>query len=148
MGYDVAVTRFFHLNAVVKWATTPEDIGLIDGGRINVVSFGWLFTVADLGYFDQWGEPPSLGRGVYSWDAVRAERRKANGLACVSRCRIIVGQEDKYAAQLIGTHPNDYDGREYLEEIVLVQVGIISRSRHRARVCFFQQMDEHNSSCP
>ena len=53
MGYNGKVTRFFYLNAVVKWVTTPEDIGLADGGRINVVSFGWLFNVADLGYFDQ-----------------------------------------------------------------------------------------------
>ena len=41
-------------------------------------------------------------------------------------------------------HPNDYDGREYLEEIVLVQVGIISWLRHRDCVHFFQQMDVHN----
>ena len=54
LGYDGKFTRFFYLNVVVEWDTTPEDIRLSDGGRINVVSFGWFFNVADLGYFDQW----------------------------------------------------------------------------------------------
>ena len=40
LGYDGEVTRFFYLNVVVKWDTTPEDIGLSDGGRFNVVLFG------------------------------------------------------------------------------------------------------------
>ena len=66
MGYNVAVTRFFQRNALVRWASTPGDINLVDGGRINVVSFGWLFTVADLSEFDWWGEFPSLDRGVFS----------------------------------------------------------------------------------
>ena len=61
MGYDGKVTSFFCLNTVVGWDTTPEDIGFADGGRIDVVSFGWLFNAAKLGYFDQWGEPLSLG---------------------------------------------------------------------------------------
>ena len=52
LGYDGKVTRFFYLNAVVEWDTSPQDIGLDDGGRIWVVFFGWLFNVADLGYFD------------------------------------------------------------------------------------------------
>ena len=85
MGYNVAGTWFFHLNVAVKWDSTPEDIGLVDGGRIKAVSFGWLFTVADLGYFDQWGEPSSLGRGIYSREAVRAEGKWLNRLACVHR---------------------------------------------------------------
>ncbi len=46
--------------------------------------------------------------------------------------------------QLIGTRPNDYGGQEDFEEIVMVQVEIIARSSHRARVCFFQQMDVDN----
>ena len=58
-GYNWAETRFFYQNGEVKWDTTPEDHGLSDGGRINVVLFGWIFSAADLGYFDQWGEPPS-----------------------------------------------------------------------------------------
>ena len=73
LGYAGKATRFFYLNVVVKWDSTPEDIGLADGGRINVVLFGWLFNVLDLGYFDQWGEPPSLRIGIYSREAPRAE---------------------------------------------------------------------------
>ncbi len=61
----------------------PEDIGLSDGGRINVVLLDWLFNVADLGYFDQWGEPPSLGRGIFSQETVRAEGKEGNRLDCV-----------------------------------------------------------------
>ena len=61
MGYNDKVSRFFYLNCVVDWDTTLEDHGLGDGGRINVVLFGWLFKVADLGYFHQWEEPPLLG---------------------------------------------------------------------------------------
>ena len=63
-GFDGGVTRFFYLNAVVEWDTMPEDIGLADGGRIWVVSFGWLFNVAELGYFNLWGSPVFLGQGV------------------------------------------------------------------------------------
>ena len=48
LGYDGKVTRFFYLNVVVKWDSMLEDIGLPDEGRINVVLFGWLFSVADL----------------------------------------------------------------------------------------------------
>jgi hypothetical protein len=66
MGYNGKVTRFFYLNCMVNWDTTLEDHGLGDGGRINVVLFGWLFNVADLGYFNQCGGPFSLGRGTYS----------------------------------------------------------------------------------
>ena len=78
LGYGGNITRFFYQNVVVEWGDTPDDIGLADGGRINVVLFGWLFNDADLGFFDQWGEPPSLRRGVYSREAVRAERRWLN----------------------------------------------------------------------
>ena len=67
---------------------------------------------------------------------------------CVSMLRIIVGQEEEYVAQLIGTHPNDYDGQEFLEEIGLVHVDIISQSHHRARVCFFSKWLCTISGCP
>ena len=66
LGYDRAVTRFFYLNVAVNWDTTPDDHGLPDGGRINVVLFGWIFSVVDLGFIDQWGDPPSHGRGTFS----------------------------------------------------------------------------------
>ena len=39
MGYNDKFTRFFNLESVVKWDTLREDIGLADGGMINVVSF-------------------------------------------------------------------------------------------------------------
>ena len=66
LGYDCAVTRFFYLNAVVDWDSTPKDHSRSYGGRINVVLFGCLYNVVDLGYFDQWGEPPSRRRGTFS----------------------------------------------------------------------------------
>ena len=53
-GYDRGGARFFYLNGVVEWDSTPEDHKLPNGGRINVVSFGWIFSAAELGYFDQW----------------------------------------------------------------------------------------------
>ena len=101
MGFYVSGTWFFNLNGVVKWTATPEDIGLADGGRINVVSFGWLFNDADLGLCDQWGKPPPLGMGIYSREAVRAERRRLNQLACVTWNQVVVGLEEEYVWQLI-----------------------------------------------
>jgi len=41
VGYDLVVTRFFHLNSVVEWDSTPANHGFLDEGRINVVCF-WL----------------------------------------------------------------------------------------------------------
>ena len=93
LGYDGEVTRFFYLNIVVKWDSTPEDICLSDEGRINVILFGWLYDVADLGYFDQWGESPTLARVIYSREAVRAEGSWLNCLACVHRYRVVFARE-------------------------------------------------------
>ena len=62
---------------MVKWDSTPEDVGLSDGSMINVLCFGWLFNVTDLGYFGQWGLP-HLSSGIYKQDVVRAEHRKEN----------------------------------------------------------------------
>ena len=56
-GYDPAVTRFYHLNGVVEWDSTPAEHELPNGGRINVVAFGWIFSASDLDFFDQWEEP-------------------------------------------------------------------------------------------
>ena len=61
VGYDPAVTRFYHLNSVVEWDSTPADNEFSYEGRINVVGFGWIFSAADLSYFDQWEEPPPSG---------------------------------------------------------------------------------------
>ena len=65
LGYNQAVTRFIFLNVAVDWDTTLEDHGLPDGGRINMVLFGWIFSVADLGFIDWCGEPPSQGRRTF-----------------------------------------------------------------------------------
>ena len=67
VGYDPAVTRFYHLKGVVEWDSTPADHKLPDGRQINVVKFGWIFSTADLEYFDQWEEPPPAPeRGILS----------------------------------------------------------------------------------
>ena len=81
-----------------------------------------------MGYFDQWGEPPSLGRGVYSEQAVRAEKSWLNQLPCVAGGQRDDTREEEYVAQLVGTHPSDYDGREYLEEAVIAQIEILYQS--------------------
>ena len=87
-GYDQAVTRFFYLNGVVDWDSGPEDHGLPDGVRINVVAFGWIFSAADLGYFAQWEEPPSHRGGTYGQAALNAERGRLNGSGYVNRMRV------------------------------------------------------------
>ena len=64
-GLDPALTRFFHQNGEVGWGSTPGDHLFPDGGRIHVVSFGWLFSGSDLDYFDQWVQPYPLHGGIY-----------------------------------------------------------------------------------
>ena len=39
-GFDPEVTRFFYLNGVIEWGSTPGDCLFPDGGRIHVVTFG------------------------------------------------------------------------------------------------------------
>ena len=63
VGYDRAVTRFFYLKVVVDWDETLENHSLPDGGRVNVVLFGWMFNVVDLHCFDQWGGTPLAREG-------------------------------------------------------------------------------------
>jgi hypothetical protein len=64
-GFDPAVTRFFYLNGVIEWGSTPGDRLFPDGGRIHVVTFGWLFSGSDLEYIDQWVRPSHLCGGFY-----------------------------------------------------------------------------------
>ena len=90
------------------------------------------------------GGPPFLGNGHYSREAVRAERRQLNSLACVHRSRVVVVFEEVYVAQLFGTHPCDFYGREYLKEVVMVQMGIIFRSQPMVHIRFFRHMGAHN----
>ena len=108
--YDQAVTRFFYLNRVVVWDTAPEDHGLPDGVRINVVSFGWVFSAADMGYFDQWEEPPSHLGGTFSRTALNTESGRLNGLGCVNRMRVPDDRRAEFVAQLFGTHCGDLFG--------------------------------------
>ena len=65
-GLDPDVTRFFYLNGVLEWGLTPDDYLFPDGGRINIVSFGWLLRREDLEYIDRWVRPFSLWGGFYS----------------------------------------------------------------------------------
>ena len=95
---------------MVEWDTTPEDHGLPDGGRINVVLFGWIFSAADLGYFDQWGEPPSHWGGTFSRAALNAEHDLLNGVGCVNGFRVLDDRRGEYVAQLFGTNPGDLSG--------------------------------------
>ena len=44
-GCDRAVTRFFHLNSVVEWDSTPEDHDFPNGGRVDAVVFVWVFSI-------------------------------------------------------------------------------------------------------
>ena len=106
------------MNAVVEWDALLEGIGLADGGRIWAVSFGWLFNVADLSYFAQWGVPPFLGRGTYSRDTVRAERGRLNHLACVHRSRMVVVFEEVYVAQLFGRIPVILTDKSVLKKLL------------------------------
>jgi hypothetical protein len=97
-----------------------------------------------LGYYDQWGEPSSLGRGIYSREAVRAEGKQLNHLPCVTRCWVVITREEEYVAQLFGTHPSDFDGQEYLKEIVMAQMEIIFMSGPMVCIRFFWKMGAHN----
>ena len=109
-GYDQAVTRFFYLNGVVEWDSTPEDHKLPDGGRINVVTFGWIFSAVDLGYFYQWEEPPPLWRGVDGQAALNAELRRLNYLSYINQMQVRVDQRAEFFSQLFGTHCGNFYG--------------------------------------
>ena len=110
VGYDRAVTRFFYLKVVVDWDETLEDHSLPDGGKVNVVSFGWMFNVVDLHYFDPWGEPPLHERGTFS-QTVRAMGDPLNILSCVCRLQVLNDQRGEYVAQIFGTHSGVFLGK-------------------------------------
>ena len=110
-GYDQVVTRFFYLNGVVDWDSGPKDHQLPNGGRVNVVAFGWIFNAADLDYFSRWEEPPSHLGGTYGRAALNAERGRLNGLGYVNRMRGPDDRKAEFVAQLFGTHLGDFLGR-------------------------------------
>ena len=100
--------------------------------------------MADLGFIDRWGEPPSHGRGTFSRDAERAEGNRLNGLACVHRLRVLNEQRGEFVAQLLGAHIADFFGREYHKEIIMAQMEVITRLSVNVRVRFFWHLDEQN----
>ena len=140
-GYSQAVTRFYYLNGVVEWGTTPKDHRIPDGGRINVVLFGWIFIAADLGYFDQWGEPPSHRGGTYSRAALNAERGQLNGLGCVNGMRVPDDRRGEYVAHLFGTHRGNFLGQETHEEVILTQMEVLRKSATALQVRFVRHLD-------
>ena len=86
------------------------------------------------------GGTPSLRRGIYSREAVRAEHGQLNRLACIHKSQVVVVHEEVYVAQLFGTNPSDFNGQEYLEEVVMVQMEIIFQLRPMVCICFFRHM--------
>ena len=127
-GCDPAVTRFFHRNGVVGLDSTPGDHEFPDGGRINVVSFEWLFSAAELDYFDQWGVPSPPRRGVYCRAALNAERRRLQLLGYIGRIRVLDDRRAEFISQLFGTHRGDFHGRGGHEEVILTQMEVIRKS--------------------
>jgi hypothetical protein len=75
----------FTMEAWVSVRNYPGTNAVFISNRDPALDNGWLFDVTDLVYFHQWLEPPSLGRGTYSQEAVRAEGAWLNGMACVHR---------------------------------------------------------------
>jgi len=138
VGYAPATTRFYHLNSVVEWDSALADHGFSDEGRINLVAFGWIFSAADLGYFDQWGEPPPLWRGVYCRIALNAERRRSIGLGYINnRLRVLDDQRVAFVAQLFGANRGDFNRHERHEEVIMTQMEVIRRLLTNVQVVFF-----------
>ena len=75
---------------------------------------------------------------------MRAERRWSNSLACVHRSQVVVIFEEVYVSQLFRTHPCEFNGREYLKEVVMVQMGIIFWLPPMVRILFFWHIGAHN----
>ena len=142
-GLDPALTRFYHLNGEVGWGSTPGDHLFPDGGRIHVVSFGWLFSISDLEYFDQWVPPHHLRGGYFSPNLLDAERRRLIGLGYISQLRVRVGRIEGFMFQLFGTRPFDFRGQWGHEEVILTQMEVVRRSGTDVQVRFFWHLDTH-----
>ena len=143
VGYNQAVNRFFYLKGVVDWDSVPEDHRLPDGGRINVVAFGWIFSAADLGYFAQWEEPPSHRGGTYGRAALNAEHGWLNGLGYINRMRVPDNRRADFVAQLFGTLHGDFFGRENHEEVIMTQMEVIRKLATNVQVRCFWHLDAH-----
>ena len=140
-GCDLAVTRFFHRNGVIGLDSTPREHEFPDGGRINAVCFESLFSAAELEYFDQWGVPPPLRRGVYCRAALNAERRSLQLLGYIGRIRVVDDRRAEFIAQLIGTNRVDFRGRGSHEEVIMTQLEVIRRSDLDVQISFFRHLD-------
>ena len=108
-----------------------------DGGRINVVAFGWLFSGADLAYIDQWVRPSPLWGGFYRLAALDAERRRLRDLGYIHRLRVQVGRSAGFVAQLFGTNPGDFRSRRRHEEVIITQMKVVLKSGTDVQVRFF-----------
>jgi hypothetical protein len=142
-GCAPATTRFYYHNSVVEWDLALADHGFLAfTGRVHVVAFGWIFSAADLGYFDQWEEPPLRWRGVFCRIALNAERRRLADLGYIDNgLRVLDGQRGAFIAQLFGANCGDFNRYERHEEIVIAQMAVIRRSLVNVLVGFFRRLD-------
>ena len=109
-GCAPATTWFYCRNGVVEWDSALADHGFLAEVRVNVVAFGWIFSAADLVYFDQWGEPPLRWRGVFCRIALNAERRRLAGLGYIDNgMRVPRGQRGAFVAQLFGASRGNFN---------------------------------------
>jgi hypothetical protein len=143
VGYAPATTWLYHLNSVVEWDSALADHGFSDEGRVNVVAFGWIFSAADLGYFDQWEEPPPRWRGVFCRIALNAERRRLVGLGYINnRLWVLDNQRVAFVAQLFGANRGNFNRHERHKEVIITQMEVIRRSSTNVLVFFFCRRDE------
>ena len=108
-----------------------------DGGRINVVSFGWLLRREDLEYIDWWVQPFHLRGGFYSQTALEAERHRLVSFGYIDRMRVRVGWSAEFVSQLFRTNPGDFRGLRRHEEVILVQMEVVQKSGTDVQVRFF-----------
>ncbi len=141
-GCALATTRFYYRNSVVEWDSAPADHGFLAEGRVNIVVFGWIFSAADLGYFDHWEEPPLCWRGVFFRIALNAERRRLAGLGYIDNgLRVLDGQQGAFVAQLFGANRGNFNRHEMHEEVIMTQMEVIRRSSTNVQVVFFRRLD-------
>jgi hypothetical protein len=143
-GLDLALTRFYYHNGEVQWGSTPGDLLFPDGGRIHVVSYGWLFSESDLEYFDQWVQPCPLRGGFYRRNLLHAERCRLRDLGYTRQLRVRAGRSEGFVSQLFGTHPGDFRGRMGHEEVILTQMEVVRKSGEDVQVLFFRQLDRQH----
>jgi hypothetical protein len=110
--------------------------------------FGWIFSAADLDYFDQWEEPTPLRRGVYSQAALNAECRRLIVLDYITRLRVPDAQRVAFVSQLFRSHHGHFSGQERHKEVVMTQLEVIRKSLTNVRIGFFVTSIRTNSGWP